>query len=97
MREATDQYLEAEDTFTAWLEECTETASDWAFETSANLFASWKAWADKAGEETGTRKRFADTLQARGYATKKGTGGVRGIEGIRLRRHDYSDDPISGG
>ena len=95
--EATDQYLEAEDSFAAWLEESTAPASDWTFETSAALFASWKAWADRASEQAGSRKRFADTLQARGFVLKKGTGGTRGFEGIRLRRHDYSEDGRSGG
>ncbi len=92
VREATDDYLKAEDSLAAWLEKCTEPASDWAFESSADLFASWKVWADKAGEEVGSRKRFAETLQSRGYAPKR-TENARGFEGIRLRRHDYSEDP----
>ncbi len=92
VREATDDYLKAEDSFAMWLEECTEPASDWAFESSADLFSSWTAWADKAGEAAGNRKRFAETLQSRGYAPKR-TESARGFEGIRLRRHDYSEDP----
>ena len=96
VREATDQYLVAEDSFGAWLEEDTEPdAADWAFESSAGLFASWKAWAERAGESTGTRKLFANTLQARGYALKR-TEKARGFKGIRLRRRDYSDDPRTG-
>ncbi len=91
VREATDDYLAAEDSFATWLEECTEPASDWHFEKSADLFASWKAWAERAGEHPGSRKRFADTLQARGYATKH-TKTARGFEGIQLARPDYSDD-----
>ncbi len=97
VREATDQYLVAEDSFAAWLEECTQPASDWEFESSADLFTSWRAWAERAGEGTGSRKRFANTLQSRGYAPKKGTGGVRGFQGISLARPDYSDDVRSGG
>ena len=96
VREATDDYLTAEDSFATWLEECTDLASDWCFEKSADLFASWKAWAERAGENPGTRKRFADTLQARGYAPKR-TGTARGFEGIRLMRPDYSDDGRYGG
>ncbi len=74
VREATDDYLTAEDSFATWLEECTAPATDWNFEKSADLFASWKAWAERAGENPGTRKRFADTLQTRGYVPKR-TGG----------------------
>ena len=96
VREATDDYLTAEDSFATWLEECTEPAVDWNFEKSADLFASWKVWAEKAGEHPGSRKRFAGTLQDRGYILKKGTDGVRGFEGIRLARPDYSDDVRNG-
>ena len=97
VRDATDEYLQAEDSFAAWLEECTQPAADWQTETSADLFTSWKRWAESAAEEAGSRKRFADLLQARGYPTKKGTGGVRCFEGIRLARPNYTDDPRSGG
>ncbi len=96
VREATDNYLTAEDSFATWLEECTSPANEWAFETGAALFASWKAWAEKAGEHAGTRKRFADTLQSRGFPTKKGPAGVRGFAGIQLARADYTDDPRYG-
>ncbi len=96
VREATHDYLTAEDSFATWLEECTEPAQDWHFEKSADLFASWKLWADKAGENPGTRKRFAGTLQAKGYA-KKDTKTARGFEGIQLKRPDYSDDSRYGG
>ena len=96
VREATNNYLAAEDSFATWLEECTEPAVDWNFEKSADLFTSWKAWAEKAGENPGTRKRFAGTLQDRGYAPKR-TETARGFEGIRLKRSDYSDDSRTGG
>jgi putative DNA primase/helicase len=96
VREATESYLSAEDSFETWIEECTCPASDWAFETSADLFTSWKVWAEKAGEEAGSRKRFADMLQSRGYPTKKGAKGVRVFEGIRLTRSDYTNDPRNG-
>ena len=42
------------------------------------------------------RKRFAETLQARGYAPKR-TEKARGFQGIRLLRQDYTDDPRYGG
>ncbi len=95
VREATDEYLVAEDSFAAWLEECGEPAQDWAFESTADLYASWKTWAERAGEAPMSRKRFADMLQARGYRPKR-TMNARGFEGIRLRRRDYSDDPRYG-
>ena len=95
VREATDEYLAGEDSFAAWLEECTEPASDWEFESSADLFASWKPWAEKAGEESGSRKRFTQTLLSRGYEPKH-TNKLRGFKEIRLKRPNYSDDPRYG-
>lgn len=95
VRDATDQYLVAEDSVGTWLEEWTEPASDLTWESSGDLYASWDAWCKRAGETPGGRKRFAETLQSRGYAPKR-TEKVRGFEGIRLRRHDYSGDPRYG-
>ena len=89
---ATEEYLQAEDSFGAWLEECTMPGEDWTFEKSADLFTSWKAWADQASEQTMSRKAFADVMQSRGYIKKKGTGGVRGFQGIRLNRPNYDSD-----
>ena len=95
VRDATDEYLAAEDSVAAWMDECTEPASDWAFETSAALYASWKTWAERAGEQPGSRKRFADTMRSRGYPPKRTNAG-RGFDGIRLRRQDYTDNPRTG-
>jgi len=85
VRDTTDDYLAGEDSFAAWLEERTLPAPKWAFESSADLFESWKTWAEKAGEEVGSRKRFADMLQSRGYTPKR-TSNKRGFEGICLLR-----------
>jgi P4 family phage/plasmid primase-like protien len=63
---ATDTYLEAEDTFKAWQEECVETTPELFdhFETSGNLFASWKAWAEENGYPPGPHKAFSQQLDA---------------------------------
>ncbi len=88
---ATDEYLTAEDSFAQWLEDCTEPATGDAFESSADLFRSWKTHASEAGEEIGSQKRFANMLQDRGYLPKR-TGKARGFKGIRLNRPDYTND-----
>ena len=93
VRAATDDYLAEEDVFTRWLEDCTESASVWAFERKADLFASWKAWAERAGEFVGTQKRLTQTLEARGFEPGREPGtGQRGLKGIRIKRVDYTDD-----
>ncbi len=65
-----------------------------AQETSADLFASWKRWADQAEEFVGSQKRFSQTMRARGFEPKRQGGtGRTGFIGIRLIRPDYTDDP----
>ena len=68
--DATAAYLESEDAITLWLEECT-VADPNAWESHSTLFASWKAWAERAGEYVGTQRRFLQNLE-----TKPGAGAV---------------------
>ncbi len=93
VRQATAEYLEEEDAFTLWLEECCQ-RSPMKHETTADLFRSWKAWADRTGEFAGTQKRFSQTMRIRGFEPKREGGtGRKGFDKIRLNRSDYSDDP----
>lgn len=86
VRAATDDYLEAEDALSLWIEEAVDLDPD-AWEASGSLFASWKRWAEAAGEYVGSQKRFAGVLQERGYAPKRQPGtGLRGFRGLRLNR-----------
>ena len=77
---ATAAYLEAEDAMAAWLDE-TGTRDLEAWEATKELFASWKEWADKAGEHAGTMKRFVQNLETRGLMPerKKHARGFRGF------------------
>jgi putative DNA primase/helicase len=82
VRDATAAYLEAEDAIAAWIEErCELNPNSW--ETSAKLFASWKAWAELTGETVGNRKQFSQKLETRGLQPKpnrhRGGRGYRGI------------------
>jgi putative DNA primase/helicase len=81
--EATAAYLEAEDAIAAWIDErCQISANHW--EPRDKLFASWKAWAELAGEFVGSQKQFVEKLEARGMSSAKRHGGLRGFWGIRL-------------
>ena len=94
---ATAQYIEAEDAFGMWLGECV-TRRDTAYETTADLFASWKAWADRAGEHPGSLKRFSQTMLNRGIEAKRQAGtGRAGFQGARLVRANYTDGRRYGG
>lgn len=80
---ATDNYLAAEDATGAWLAECCHVGPRHSDSSSA-LFASWSAWALRAGEEVGSRIRFSKTLDKRGFAQMR-TGTERRYEGLTVR------------
>jgi putative DNA primase/helicase len=85
VRAETEQYLEAEDSFAAWLEETCDVRSTYSA-TAADLFASWSAWAERAGEHPGSMKRFSQNLQNRGFAPfRSGHGNVRSFRGLTLQ------------
>jgi len=82
VRQATDAYLEAEDAIAAWIDdECERDANAW--ESSADLFASWKAWAERSGEFAGSTKRFGQNLETRGFQPLRKMNG-RGFQGLRI-------------
>ena len=80
--EATAQYLEAEDAIAAWIDECCQRDPQ-AWESRGALFASWTAWATKAGEPTGSQKRFVQTIEARGFVPQR-SHTERGFAGLRI-------------
>jgi putative DNA primase/helicase len=80
--DATAAYLEAEDALAAWIDDkCERDPKAW--EQSTMLFASWSAWADKAGEPVGTMRRFSQTLESRGFVPQRKSDG-RGFAGLRV-------------
>jgi putative DNA primase/helicase len=93
VRDATDEYLAEEDAFSLWLDECTTKQSEMAFETTAELFNSWKLWADRTGEEPGSQRRFGQIMRTRGFTPgRQGGTGRKGFSGIHIKRPDYSND-----
>lgn len=63
---ATSGYLDQEDTFKAWLEDCCEVGvAD--FTPTAWLFTSWRKWAERSGEFVGSERRFVQRLEAEGF------------------------------
>jgi len=70
---ATDEYLDAEDALSAWIDDRCERRGECM---ASDLFASWKDWADKAGEFAGSLKRFSQTLQSRGFTPRRTARGI---------------------
>ena len=77
---ATAAYLEAEDAISAWIEECC-VCEPGTWGAANQLFASWKLWADQAGEFVGSAKRFGQNLETRGFTPQRKRDG-RGYVGI---------------
>ena len=80
--EATAAYLSAEDAIAAWIDDkCEVDAKSWT--SSSELFASWSAWADAAGEQTGSQKRLTQTLEIPRLPSPQNESGTRSL---RLER-----------
>jgi putative DNA primase/helicase len=85
---ATNAYLDAEDDTASWIGECC--IEDRAIEaSSSDLYASWKAWAERTGRVggAGSQKAFSQAIEDKGYSKdKRRTGMVFG--GLRLNPQD---------
>jgi putative DNA primase/helicase len=80
--DATEDYLAAEDTFAAWLDEkCEKDAR--ASSTLAALFSSWSAWVSHRGEPAGSAKRFSERLAGLSFYKDRNKKGVF-FSGLRL-------------
>ncbi len=94
VREATAQYMEIEDALGRFLEErCDVGPTDQLTGEDnvapvADLFASWQEWCRTTGEYAGTRKRFSQNLEARGFPRwRHPKSRRRGFRGLRLVVH----------
>jgi putative DNA primase/helicase len=86
--DATAAYLEAEDAIAAWLDEkCERDPNAWA--SSAQLLASWAAWAAAAGETIGSQRALAAKLEMRGFESKR-RNKARGFIGLDVKL----DEPL---
>jgi putative DNA primase/helicase len=85
-------------TIATWIEERCECGKSYR-DTSGNLYASWKSWAELNGEFVGSQKSFSEKLQARDGVekTKIGDRKTRGYRGIWVIKaveptRSYQDD-----
>jgi putative DNA primase/helicase len=81
---ATAEYLEAEDALAAWMEEET-TLDHRSWTKSGELFSSWTSWTQRAGEHTGTMKRFVQQLEMKPDLRYARTNQGRGFNGVKLK------------
>jgi putative DNA primase/helicase len=94
VKEATAEYFSEQDSVHQWIEECCETGGRDISDTTANLFASWTAWATANGEKSGTTKWFNQVLQRQGFEPVRETPNHRGKRGflrVSVKPKDTSD------
>jgi putative DNA primase/helicase len=97
VRNATDQYLAAEDAIGRWIEErCVIDRLQWT--AGSLLYRDFSSWCEATGELRGTQKRFTQALESRGFSPQR-TRDARGFAGIALRSGlgvtDVTGAPIS--
>jgi putative DNA primase/helicase len=81
--DATNEYFEAEDAMATWLAERTISGKGWEY-SSSDLFRSWRDWAEAAGEQAGSQKRFTQAMNARGFPSVRQPNGRAALSGIGL-------------
>jgi putative DNA primase/helicase len=68
--DATNDYLEAQDTLSQWIEErCNVGPNCWALVNT--LYESWKLWGELAGEKVPPQRKFSEALRALGYQPER--------------------------
>jgi putative DNA primase/helicase len=88
VNEATESYFSEQDTFGHWLEEeCAADApgvvSSKATATSL-LFATWRVYAQNAGEDPGSVKTFVEAMRRKGFEQYRSKRS-RGFKGVALK------------
>ena len=96
--DATEEYLESEDAVATWITDRCELKASYE-DTAAELFKSWKEWAELMREPVGSAKALSNKLQARPGIKPKKTGHscARAYTGIRVVKVEeqssfYRDD-----
>jgi putative DNA primase/helicase len=84
VRDATREYLEAEDDLAAWISDCCICDPD-AWGGSTVLYRSWLTWAKTANAPFGSQRAFAQKLEARFKPHRTNSG--RGFMGLKVREN----------
>lgn len=81
---ATDEYLSAEDTLGAWMDDRITLASPDYKTLIGDLYLDFKRWAEKQGEFVLSQKRFSQKVEDRGFQRYRDSKG-RYFKGIDLK------------
>jgi putative DNA primase/helicase len=87
---ATDAYFAGEDGYADWIADRCEVIPG-SVSRSSDLFASWRDWAEKAGQRAGDTKRFREEMERLGFPPKHTRDGNYYL-GLRIRQDHPKDD-----
>jgi putative DNA primase/helicase len=90
IRVRTQEYQASSDVLGRFLDERT-IKNPHSLVKARELFTAWSAWCSASGEQPGTEKGFAESLERRGYAKKRVTAGQI-YQGLMLAGTDDEDD-----
>jgi putative DNA primase/helicase len=91
VREASEAYFAEQDLIRTWIAERCNVDSNAASAAGSELYQSWKAWAEDAGEHPGSNKAFSNALEECGYRRKHERDGTR-FYGVALKPPEMSDE-----
>jgi putative DNA primase/helicase len=86
VRQASEAYLEAEDTLGQWLaERCDVSHTITAIAATDALYVDWRGWSEMNGQQPGSRKAFSTLLSEHGFVYHRDKD-TRGFKGLRLKQ-----------
>ncbi|MEQ8857751.1 MAG: phage/plasmid primase, P4 family [Pseudomonadales bacterium] len=89
---ATADYFAGENMLQEWLAERCDLGPDY-WEPSSRLFESWKHFAERANEKTGTKKTLGERLEAAGFrGGNTASRGGRHWQGLRLKSEPFGQE-----
>jgi putative DNA primase/helicase len=87
---ATEQYLEAEDSVQAWLDDCCTIGANLTA-AKADVRNSWAKWCERTKTPPGGRNELTDKLEQKGFEEGRSHGGKRVFRGFALQAEDQSE------
>ena len=86
-------YFSDQDLLGQWIEDCCDVhlGNRDIWDKSADLFDSWTEYAQKAGEQPGTKKAFGISMRKRSFEADR-IMGVRAFRRVRLNARKQSHD-----
>lgn len=87
---ATSEYMEQQDVLGLWMDEAIDQVAGFSVRRG-DLYKSFKAWAEGAGEYVLPQKRWVAAMETRGFRTKL-SAGIHYVEGVRIRNNTADRD-----